>query len=198
MRRTLRTTVLALVPEHWRRRTARPWAKIVAGSVAVLVVAYLGLIVWWASGLGPGALAGCAENDRPLNRLACRSLLLSPLRPTRDEVMEMNNSAGAARPALTLQDRAFAESVLTHYIDAGVDINAFDLTAPARYTALHYAAMGTDPAPVRLLLAHGADPATRDANGQTPLDLANMLQHRNTTLDHSGVIAVLEAVSQER
>jgi ankyrin repeat protein len=61
-------------------------------------------------------------------------------------------------------------------ITRGAAIN--DAAGPAKWTPLHWAARveeqpeGRELALVKLLLDRGADPATRDAEGRTPLDLA--------------------------
>jgi ankyrin repeat protein len=55
-------------------------------------------------------------------------------------------------------------------LDYGADVNA---TGPMKRTALHYAAAAGDVGKIDLLLAHGANLAMMDENGDTALALAN-------------------------
>ena len=65
-----------------------------------------------------------------------------------------------------LQRQAAAAQVL---LDRGADLN---LGGPGSLTPLFLAAGDTDPAILKLLLAHGADPTVEDENGATPLSRA--------------------------
>jgi hypothetical protein len=60
---------------------------------------------------------------------------------------------------------------LRHAISGKCPINAPDL---AGNTPLHYAAWGTDPETVKVLLAAGADPLARNKKGETPLYIATL------------------------
>jgi len=133
---------------------------------------------------------------RPLNWLS-RSIGFSSLRPTKDEVADLNRTAGAIMPTL-VEDRGLGERLLKHYLAAGVDINAADLRQFPHWTALHLAALNNDEDGVRMLLAHGADPNQRDANGRTPADLLRMDPARTSSMDYSAVIKLLDAAEAKR
>ncbi len=59
-------------------------------------------------------------------------------------------------------------------LDKRADLKAADADG---WTALHYAAVMGQAAGVRLLLAHGADPAAKTVKGQTPAALAEIGKH---------------------
>ena len=59
--------------------------------------------------------------------------------------------------------------LVKRFLEAGLDVNARDMQ---RQTALHQAAQAGHGDVVRLLLAHGANPAFTDVSGSTALALA--------------------------
>lgn len=66
---------------------------------------------------------------------------------------------------------SLAPAVLPH-APAEASLKAVNLGDSKGRTALHFAATRGDPALVRLLLRHGADPSSADINGNTALHLA--------------------------
>eukprot|EP00198_Chlamydomonas_reinhardtii_P006977 XP_001696313.1 predicted protein [Chlamydomonas reinhardtii] len=73
--------------------------------------------------------------------------------------------------ALLLDEGAHIEqrNVVRYLLERGADVNAIDL---GDNTALHWAAMRGHVEVVRCLLGAGADRAAANAQGRTPLDLA--------------------------
>ena len=80
-------------------------------------------------------------------------------------------------------------------VRSGADVNAAD---PSGVRPLHAAVAcpyGSEPAPfVRMLLQHGADPASRDSAGRTALEFARVVadEERGCKKDYGEVIAELE------
>jgi len=112
--------------------------------------------------------------------------------PTVDEARELNAEAGA-RYAAMFPDPVEAERILRLFLSRGVDIDSPERLSGAELTALHAAALSADPVPVRLLLAHGADPTARDKHGRTALDLALAAQANGGGDGFAEVIRLLEA-----
>jgi hypothetical protein len=156
-----------------------------------LFVLVIGLIVNAMLDYNRNELRWCVEEQvAPLSAM-CEAIALSPMRPTREEVEEMNRTAGASI-VVGIKDTHYAARLLKHYLDAGVNINAQDSRAARRGTALHDAAWSRDEAAVGLLLANGADPTKVDALGETPADVAREWQRRDPKSDYAGVITLLD------
>lgn len=142
------------------------------GIMALLLVVTVS-VGWTITALrntSPVTLQACMESEPGPRAWVCRQALYR-LHPTREEVAELNASAGAQYPIL-IPDRNEAARLLQHYLRAGVDINAIDTRSPLKWTALHAAAFEGNPQAVRLLLDNGADTRIKDAMGRTALDIA--------------------------
>jgi hypothetical protein len=120
----------------------------------------------------------------------CREALYR-LHPTPDEVRELNAEGGIWR-ATEMRDDREARRLLRHYMSAGVDINAVNVTSKYRWTALHLQVGGPNLRAISLLLEAGADPLRRDASGHTPADRARDLNGKRPDPAYTQAIALLE------
>jgi hypothetical protein len=178
------------------RRRVR-WGRWIAGGSALLLVIFFGMVAQSLLTKDRYELAGVQGAWPQPFRWMCETLMLSPIRPTKKEVDEMNLTAGASLP-VDIEDRTFGERLLKHYVAAGVDINAPDLRDAKHLTPLHYAAITGSGPEIRMLLDNGADPGRHDALGRTPLQVAREMRARFPTVDNSGAIALLEAAEARK
>lgn len=81
---------------------------------------------------------------------------------------DLNLDAGTGTPLMGVCFKGYPE-IAAYLIKAGADVNAVN---PKAGTALSFAAMFNRVALVDLLLAHGADPSLKDAQGLTAADHA--------------------------
>jgi len=185
------------------RRTAIRWSiavALLAGGVAVALFA--------RSVLGRDAmqLQICMEVERPILAWPCKQALYR-LHPTAAEIRELNRSAGA-QFVVFMEDRAEAQRLLAHYLQAGLDLDARDKRdvlavgesrSNPHWTALHLAAMALDENAVRLLLDNKANPAVKDDAGRTPLDLARAAEAKQSADKRkSAVVELLELADAKR
>ncbi len=148
----------------------------------------------------------CLEVERPILAWPCRQALYR-LHPTVAEVRKMNHSAGAQFVAF-MEDKAEAQRLLSHYLKAGLDIDAQDhrdsnaageSRSNPHWTALHLAAIALDEDAVRLLLDNKANPAVKDDAGRTPLDLARAAEAKQQTDKRkTAVLELLESAESRR
>ncbi|MEJ8851805.1 hypothetical protein [Variovorax rhizosphaerae] len=148
----------------------------------------------------------CMEVERPFLAWPCRQALYR-LHPTAAEIRDMNRSAGA-QFVVFMEDRAEARRLLSHYLNAGLDINAQDhrdalASGESRgnphWTALHLAATALDENAVPLLLDNKANPAVKDDTGRTPLDLAKAAAAKQSPDQrNTAVIELLESAGSKR
>ncbi|WP_374324633.1 ankyrin repeat domain-containing protein [Azonexus sp.] len=159
---------------------------------ALLVLLGIVLLAWGIGALratNPLLLQACLEVESGARAWICRQSLYR-LHPTREEVEELNSSAGVQFP-VGMDDANEATSLLRHYLKAGVDINAVDQRSQLQWTALHSAAFEGRLQAVQLLIAHGADVKLRDARGKTPLDLVLGNQDKLPPQNVERIVSVL-------
>gem|GEM_PF-2558062 len=131
-------------------------------------------------------------------RGTCKVLVLSPARPTVEEVQALNQTDGLGR-VLALASSAGmapaeARKLLKHLIAKGVSVDAIDLRMPNKPTALYGAAVLGDVNGVQLLLDSGADRTIRSAYGETPLEAARRVgaKYPEAAAQYRAVIRLLE------
>jgi ankyrin repeat protein len=86
--------------------------------------------------------------------------------------------------------------VMDRLVEAGAPVDAVDREFGRQ--ALRLAAQNGRPAAVRRLLAHGADPNLRDADGRTALDLCRPAHRHLDGPGHEEVAAILEPLTAPR
>ena len=132
---------------------------------------------WLLLGFGVAALLASACDEQPPESgliQAARSGSLDSMNRLLDAGADMNlpGPTGDGWDATPLQHAILARQpgAVRLLLDRGADPNR--VAGPNAPAPLLLAAGDTDPAFVTLLLAHGADPATEDERGVTPLSLA--------------------------
>lgn len=115
--------------------------------------------------------------------------VLSTLRPTKDDIGQLNQDAGA-RFIATLQDQSHARALLIRFKQQGLDLEALDLAH--QWTALQIVAMQGQLPGVELLLANGAQVKRTSADGRPLLDQVNQLAKAEPGRDYPEIIKVLQ------
>lgn len=147
--------------------------KWTAGLLAAVVVAGTGFVVFKLRTMPLASLESCAEGAQlPGLSWACDQALHT-VRPSAEDIREMNRSAGAIWIVDLKKNDAELARLLSRFVAAGLDMNATDQAngVGAGWTALHLAVGTPDVRGIRLLLAAGADPNVKDRLGRTPLAL---------------------------
>lgn len=147
----------------------------------------LGLVIVIVSGLAvelvretrqhtPSHVLACMEREAAFMAWVCKQVFFhgdfSP-----EAIATLNTTAGI-RSVTVLSDPADADAAFGRLRDAGVDIDATDVTLQ-HMTALHAAAIDGDVRQVRRLLANDAKRDIRDDNGRTAIDYAREMQAKN-------------------
>ncbi len=142
-------------------------------------------------------LAHCAHSYGSEEHLACMRLLI-------EAGADINKQEFRGIPPIYWASSSASgeKGQLAMLIEAGANVN---LCGQSGMTALHCAAMGNAAWAIRLLLAAGADPTLKDAEGKTPRDyakgkagkdardiLAVALRARGISLTHGPVMQVKE------